>query len=92
VITVAGMLSLIFGTTNNMEIFDNTMRTAILYFIVALSSGVAATFALARKDLSEVVTGTALAVSLIPTLSLVGIFIANLNIIFARYYLLIFIL
>lgn len=92
VIAISFLLSLVFGHTQNIKLFDNTLRTAVLYFIVAISSGAAATFAFARKDISEILPGTALAVSLVPPLSLIGIWLSTFNFPFARYFLLIFLL
>lgn len=49
-------------------------RTLILYFLIAFSSGIAATLAWTRKELSDVLPGIAITVSLVPPLALMGIF------------------
>jgi len=51
----------------------------------------AATFAWARRELVDILSGTAIAVSLMPPLSLVGVAIAALNVEVIRFYLLVFI-
>jgi len=55
---------------------DDPQRTLILYFIVAFSSGIAATLAWSRKELSDVLPGIAISVSLVPPLALIGIFLS----------------
>jgi uncharacterized hydrophobic protein (TIGR00271 family) len=79
-------LALIFGTPGLPDILDNTVRTATLYFIVALAAGTAATFAWARREIAEILTGIAIAVSLVPPLSLIGLALASLNLETARFY------
>lgn len=83
-------IALIFGAPSNIYVFENTVKTAILYFIVALSSGIAATFAWTRKEISEVLPGISIAVSLVPPLSLIGISLSLLDFEIARFYFLVF--
>lgn len=85
---VAGgfIMSFIFGANQHSLFFENTMRTAILYFIVAIASGVAATLAWTRKEIIDAITGTAIALSLVPPLALIGIRLGALDFELARYY------
>jgi len=90
-IVVGGLvMSFVFGSNQHNLFFENTMRTAILYFIVAIASGVAATLAWTRKEIIDAVTGTAIALSLVPPLVLIGIRLGNLDFELARYYFLVF--
>lgn len=73
------ILTFLFGSPTEIPFFENTTRTAILYFIVALASGVAATFAWVRKEISEILPGIAIAVSLVPPLSMMGIGFASFS-------------
>ena len=93
-IIISALLTLAFGvdTTEVQQILVNNMRTAILYFIVASASGIAATFAWVRKDIADIMPGISIAVSLIPPLSLIGIQLGALEFESARFFLLIFIL
>jgi len=86
------LLTFIFGGTDNYYVFENTVRTAALYFVVALAAGVAATFAWTRKELAEVLPGIAIAVSLVPPLSLIGISLSSFDFSIARFSFLIFLL
>ncbi len=71
----AFFLGIVFGVNGTPDFFmlDDTLRGAMLYFIVAIAAGFAATFAWARKEMSEVLPGVAIAVSLVPPLALIGI-------------------
>jgi len=76
VILLAGLLlGVLFGLDSEPHFFplDNTLRGAVLYFIVALASGFAATLAWVRKEMSEILPGIAVAVALVPPLALVGL-------------------
>lgn len=84
------LLTLVFGLPQNVLTFENTVRTAVLYFVVALVSGVAATFAWARKEVAPVLPGIAIAVSLVPPISAVGIWLSALQFDAARFYFLVF--
>jgi len=79
-------LSLIFGTGQEIKTFDNSMTAAVLYFIVALAAGAAATFGWARKDLAEVLPGIAISVSLVPPISLAGIGLSRLSFTTVQFY------
>lgn len=83
-LTVLGIsfaLALVLGVPSSPESFllEDTFRSAILYFIVATASGVAATLAWVRKEIADILPGIAIAVSLVPPLSLVGIWASVLN-------------
>jgi uncharacterized membrane protein len=54
--------------------------------MVALASGIAAAFAWAKKEISEVLPGVSLAVTLVPPLSLVGIWLSKGSIEAVRFY------
>jgi len=56
----------------NQEILS-IVSPSLAFFLVALASGVAASFALSRPGLSEVLPGIAVAVALIPPLGAMGI-------------------
>lgn len=62
----------------------DSFRTAVLYFIVAFISGIAATFAWIRKEISEILPGIAIAVSLVPPLCLLGIALSILDLSYVR--------
>jgi uncharacterized hydrophobic protein (TIGR00271 family) len=86
IVVLSGLvLSLIFGGPKGDFGFDNTIATAALYFLVALAAGIAGTFAWARKDIVDIMPGVAIAVSLVPPLSLVGIGISQLSWEIARF-------
>jgi len=86
------MMSIILGSGQASFSLEDDTRTAILYFIIALASGVAATFAWARKEISEILPGVSIAVSLVPPISLVGIWLSRFDFNSAHFYLSIFIL
>ena len=91
IIIVSGfVLALVFGASNTVFVVDDSVRTAALYFLVAVSAGVAGTFAWARKDVLDIIPGVAIAVSIVPPLSLIGIGIATADFGLARFNFLIF--
>ncbi len=92
VIAFSTIITLIFGVEKIEQVFVNDLRTAILYFIVAAASGVAATFAWVRKEVSDILPGVSIAVSLVPPLSLIGINLGTLQFDTARFYLIIYML
>ncbi len=92
IIAVSTIITVIFGMNNLEQTFVNDSRTAILYFIVAATSGVAATFAWVRKEVSDILPGVSIAVSLVPPLSLIGINLGILQFESARFYLIIYLL
>lgn len=85
--------ALIFGQSpeaQGFKLLDNTLRAGVLYFIVALASGIAATFAWVRKDVAEILPGVAIAISLVPPLSSAGIWLSVFNLELSRFYFLVF--
>jgi uncharacterized hydrophobic protein (TIGR00271 family) len=95
IFVVSFVTGLIFEIPENREffssvLFNNTMNAAFLYFLVALASGVAATFAWVRKKVKNIMPGISIAISLVPPISLVAIWLANNDPSMARIFLLIF--
>ncbi|MCK4968345.1 MAG: TIGR00341 family protein, partial [Candidatus Aenigmarchaeota archaeon] len=59
----------------NFEILTRT-RPSMIYFFIAFVSGIAASYALSKPKLSEVLPGVAIAVSVLPPLAVCGIALA----------------
>lgn len=91
-IGISAVLTVFFGVQDLEQVFENDLRTAVLFFIIAVASGVAATFAWVRKEVSDILPGVSIAVSLVPPLSLIGIYIGILDFETARFYLIIYLL
>ncbi len=91
VVVVSFLLAILFGSPQTISIFDNSLRVAILYFFVAIASGMAATFAWSRKDIIDILPGIAIAVSLVPPLSALGISLSSFNLVTSRLAFVIFI-
>ncbi|MBD3156642.1 DUF389 domain-containing protein, partial [Candidatus Peregrinibacteria bacterium] len=91
-IVISCVFTLLFGIQDITQIFVNDLRTAMLYFIVASASGIAATFAWVRKEVSDILPGVAISVSLVPPLSLLGINLGTFSFEYARFYLIIYFL
>lgn len=82
VLFVAGMGALfgfLFHDSIETNIYINSFGPDMVYFIVALVSGVAATFAWTEEDIAEALPGVAVAVSIVPPLSAFGVGIGILN-------------
>ena len=62
----------------NQEIISRT-KPDLVYFAIALASGVAASFAMSKEEFSERMVGVAVAIALLPPLSVLGIGIAFLK-------------
>jgi len=95
ILVVSFLFGLIFAVPEDKEffssvIFNNTISSAFLYFIVAFASGIAATFAWVRKKVTNMLPGISIAVSLVPPIALVGIWLAQLEIDNARFFLMVF--
>jgi uncharacterized hydrophobic protein (TIGR00341 family) len=80
IILLSGLfLGILFGVEGEPQFFPlagtglSLLGGAVLYFIVALVSGLAATLAWVRKEISEILPGVAVAVALVPPLVLVGL-------------------
>lgn len=91
---LAGSIAMaaLFGAPSDVFSLTATSQTIIAYFIVALASGVAGALAFSKKELSDVLPGIAISVSLVPPLSLIGIWLSALNFVLARFYLVVFLL
>ncbi len=81
------ILGILFGMDGKPTFFplDNSLRGAVLYFIVALAAGFSATLAWVRKQINEILPGIAVAVALVPPLALVGLGFSVLEIEVIRY-------
>ncbi len=91
VVVVASLvLALVFGSPQGSFTFDDSAKTAVLYFVVAIASGIAATFAWTNKEIAEVLPGVAIAVSLVPPLAIAGIGISFWDVSVVRFHFLIF--
>lgn len=97
IFAVSFVAGLVFSVPDHEEffndaLFNNSLRSALLYFIVALVSGIAATFAWVRKEVTNILPGISIAVSLVPPISMVAIWISVLQFDSARFFLMVFIL
>ena len=63
---------------NNIEIISRA-QPSLSYFYIAIASGVAAAFSYIREDFEENLVGVAVAIALLPPISVTGIGIASLN-------------
>jgi len=73
------LIAFILGIPENayhQPILEGSTRTALLYFFVACVSGVAATLAWARKEVSSLLPGVSISVSLVPPLASVGMWVS----------------
>lgn len=89
---VAGALARIFGT-NELSLFLTAPPSQILYvyFLVAFTSGIAATLAWTRKETTDVMPGVAMAVTLVPPVSLIGISFSTSTSYLMEFYLYVFV-
>jgi len=72
------------------SLFDNSLRSAFLYFLVALASGIAATFAWVRREITNILPGISISVSLVPPISMIAIWFAEAEFELMRFFLLVF--
>jgi uncharacterized hydrophobic protein (TIGR00271 family) len=86
------VMAVVLGADQTAFNLENDVRSAILYFIVALAAGAAATVAWTRKEVSDILPGVAIAVALVPPVGLVGIWLSMLNFEAARFYFAVFLL
>lgn len=92
-VLISGLiLTVIFGSPDELVLISDSLRTSILYFVVAVSAGIAATLAWIDKETSEVLPGIAIAVSLVPPLAMIGIGFGSLQLDIAASFFTIFIL
>lgn len=73
-------------------LFNNSITAAFLYFVVAFASGIAATFAWVRKEVTNILPGISIAVALVPPVSMVGIFFATGEFDLGRFFMVVFLL
>lgn len=79
IVGVAVIIALLFPVDDyNLEI-ESRLINSIPYFLVAFTAGLAATFAWTRKNLGAMLPGVAIAVSLLPPLSVFGIGLSELS-------------
>lgn len=91
IIFASGFLAAsLFSAPSNLNFLNDSATVPALYFGVALLAGAAATFAWARKDVIDILPGVAIAVALVPPLSLSGIGLSLLDPGFIRINFLIF--
>jgi uncharacterized hydrophobic protein (TIGR00271 family) len=95
IVGISFVAGLLFSVPENGDfyrsaLFDNSLRSAFLYFVVAFTAGIAATFAWVRKGVTNILPGISIAVALVPPLSMVGIWLATLNLDLMRYFLFVF--
>jgi uncharacterized hydrophobic protein (TIGR00271 family) len=78
---IAGIVATIFFSSNGDITSEILARTepSLVFFFVALISGIAVSYALVKPNLSETLPGVAVSVALIPPLSVIGIGIAKFN-------------
>jgi uncharacterized hydrophobic protein (TIGR00271 family) len=82
IFAISVLAALIFGVPDSKEffssaIFANSIKSGFLYFLVAFASGIAATYAWIRKKVDNMLPGISIAVSLVPPVAIVGIFLGR---------------
>jgi uncharacterized hydrophobic protein (TIGR00341 family) len=91
IIGLSFLLAFLFGAkTKDIYSFGDSLHVAVLYFVVAFVSGAAATFAWVRKEVTEILPGVAIAVSLIPPLGVLGVSLIAFSFSVSRLALLVF--
>lgn len=78
------VLGILFGQPSGEILITNSMRDTLLYLIVAVGSGVAATYAWIKKEAFEALPGVAIAVSLVPPAAYIGVGLGTLEFEIAR--------
>ena len=84
VVAGAFALGMIFGQPEGEPLLDNSMRSTLLYLIIAAASGIAATYAWIKKEAFEALPGVAIAVSLVPPAAYIGVGLGTLDFEMAR--------
>lgn len=92
VLGVAIVLGFLFPLKNPNGEIHSRLISNIPYFLIAFAAGLAATFSWTHKKLSAMLPGVAIAVSLLPPLSVFGIGLASLSVEMVRGSLLLFLL
>jgi len=95
ILAISAIAGAMFSVPENADffkssLFDNSLRSAFLYFIVAFASGIAATFTWVRKGVNDILPGISIAVSLVPPLSMVAIWFAAFEFNLMRFFLMVF--
>lgn len=95
VFAISLIAALIFSVPEDKEffssaLFNNRIEAAFLYFLVALVSGLAATYAWIRKKVDNTLPGISIAVSLVPPISLVAIWLGSGEFDLMRFFLMVF--
>jgi uncharacterized hydrophobic protein (TIGR00271 family) len=91
IIAISWVLATFLGSDKSISFLqEDPGKLFNIYFVVALASGVAATFAWARKEMTDVLPGVAMAVTLVPPAALIGISLNSAETYLAQYYLYIF--
>lgn len=78
-IAVSVLMGIFFEGGGGLNVFEDSIASGILYFIVAIVSGVAATFAWVRKEVADILPGIAVSVSLVPPLVLSGLALSTFD-------------
>lgn len=95
IVGISALAGILFNYSDNQAasttaLFENSLRAAFLYFLVALASGVAGTLAWVHQRVNNILPGISIAVSLVPPISMVGIaFVAGQSAL-AQYFLVVF--
>lgn len=86
----AMVLTVLFGSDVTFPAFTDSLSAAFLYFVVAIASGIAVTMAWIKQELSEVIPGISIAVSLVPPIAYIGVALARFDIDTAVFFLIVF--
>lgn len=78
-ILTAAIITYLFPFTYHSEIIDRIQAAPIIYFYIALFTGIGGTFAYYWPNISEAITGISISVALIPPIVMMGIAIINLD-------------
>lgn len=90
-VIIATVITLFFPAENKIVPHLITNISIVMYMSVAIVSGIAASFAMARKSLNESLPGVAVSVSLVPPLASIGVGVARLDLVIIQTGFLIFI-
>lgn len=86
ILVSAIVLGILFGTPKEYLLSGTDMSHTLLYLIIAISSGIAATYAWVKKEASVALPGVAIAVSLVPPIAFIGVALAGFDFAIARDY------
>ena len=91
IVAIAWVLANFLGSDKSVSFLrEDPGKIFNIYFVVALASGIAATFAWARKEMADVLPGVAMAVSRVPPPALIGISLNSAEMHLAEHYLYVF--